>query len=92
MTFYVGQKVVRFSGTCQFRQIVAPPIKEIITVSWVGLCCGEETIDILEYPSPASGTWRRGYYAKYFRPVTERKTDISIFTAMLTPNRQSVDA
>lgn len=28
-----------------------------------------------------------GYGAWRFRPVIERKTDISIFTAMLTPNR-----
>lgn len=27
-----------------------------------------------------------------FRPVVERKTDISIFTAMLNPSKRSVDA
>ncbi len=32
------------------------------------------------------------FYIRRFRPAVERKTDISIFTAMLTPKRQSVDA
>ncbi len=33
-----------------------------------------------------------GYDASRFRPVVERKTDISIFTAMLNPSKQTVDA
>lgn len=28
-----------------------------------------------------------GFYSSRFRPIVERKTDISIFTAMLTPNK-----
>lgn len=32
----------------------------------------------------------RGYYKRRFRPIVERKTDISIFKRMLTP--QGVDA
>lgn len=33
-----------------------------------------------------------GFNSKYFRPVVERKTDISIFTAMLDTSQQGVDA
>lgn len=29
-----------------------------------------------------------GWYASRFRPVVTRKTDISVFTAMLTPTKQ----
>lgn len=31
-----------------------------------------------------------GFYATRFRPAVERKTDISIFTAMLTPSPERV--
>lgn len=33
-----------------------------------------------------------GFDAKYFRPIVSRTTDISIFTAMLNPSKQGVDA
>lgn len=33
-----------------------------------------------------------GFPSFQFRPLLERKTDISIFTAMLTPTKQGVDA
>lgn len=33
-----------------------------------------------------------GFGANHFRPVVERKTDISIFTAMLNPSKQGVEA
>lgn len=32
------------------------------------------------------------FRASYFRPLVERKTDISIFTRLLTPQKESVDA
>lgn len=38
---------------------------------------------------------RSGYYgfdARFFRPVVSRKTDISIFKAMLTPKTEQVSA
>ncbi|NLS03589.1 hypothetical protein HGP14_09485 [Rhizobium sp. P32RR-XVIII] len=33
-----------------------------------------------------------GFDARFFRPVVSRKTDISIFTAMLTPKTEQVPA
>ena len=33
-----------------------------------------------------------GWFKDRFRPVVERKTDISIFTAMLTPKTENADA
>ena len=40
------------------------------------------------------GKWRPdfGFRAARFRPVVERNTDISIFTKMLNPSKQTVDA
>lgn len=34
------------------------------------------------------GLWECGYHPSCFRPLIERKTDISIFTAMLTPKSE----
>ncbi len=39
-----------------------------------------------------SETWQYGYAAEHFRPLVSRKTDISIFRAMLNPSRQGVGA
>jgi len=41
-------------------------------------------------PCQVVGIWEQTFRASRFRPVQKRKTDISIFTAMLTDNK--VDA
>lgn len=49
---------------------------------------GEYGVTLVEIiPQPAPG-WRDGFRASRFRPVVERKTDISIFTAMLNPTKE----
>ena len=47
----------------------------------------------LEEAAP-SKSWTRsiGFASARFRPVVERKTDISVFRAMLTPSKQKVEA
>lgn len=66
----------------------------VYTVSWTGIhpVYGFELIDLVEIPNPDSEGWYRGYTASFFRPVVERKTDISVFTAMLNPSQVTVDA
>lgn len=74
--FQVGQKVV-----CLDDSLPANPwhrqhplvLKKIYVVEH----CFEKCIDI-------DGS-RRGWQNWRFRPIVEKKTDISIFTAMLTP-------
>ena len=36
--------------------------------------------------------WEPPFAARRFRPVVDRKTDISLFRAMLTPSKQKVEA
>jgi hypothetical protein len=87
MGFHVGQKVERIGGVSTHPG--APPFKTPLTVCWVGVVHWRgqtyEGIDLSEFPSATAG-----YCALYFRPVVERKTDISVFTKIL--ERESVDA
>ena len=79
--FYVGQKVARYrDGKLKELQWHLPPIGEPVTVSYVGTWHGDPVINLVEYPDNV------GYYVGVFRPLTERKTDISIFRKALDPN------
>jgi hypothetical protein len=80
MSFRVGQKVARVSG----RQVApwVPPVDVVCTVSWVGWEQGQEVINLEEYPA-LGGAFHPYYLAIFFRPTTEKKTDISIFTRIL---------
>lgn len=55
------------------------------TVTWIGICDWEEDvmIDLLQYPSPQTEEWCRGYIASNFRPVYRNESDIGVFTSML---------
>lgn len=53
---------------------------------------GKEFVSVLvaeakhfKFPNVGFPSWQ-------FRPIAERKTDIAIFTRMLTPNKKKVDA
>lgn len=88
MAFRVGQKVVCVDvSNDDGKQWIGddtPVVGEIYTVSAVGLTeRGKYGIQLVELRRPR----RWGYQARRFRPVVERKTDISIFTAMLKPER-----
>jgi hypothetical protein len=80
MAFRVGQKVARVSG----RQVApwVPPVDAVCTVSWVGWEQGQEVINIHEYPA-MGGAFHKYYLAQFFRPITEKKTDIAIFHRIL---------
>ena len=84
MAFYVGQKVECIDNSNSVPGLPCPPLKTPLTVSYVYLhWSGEEAIDLVEVPNPAGRGFDRGYNAFYFRPIVERKTDISVFTKML---------
>jgi len=101
MTFRVGQKVVCVdaSGTVTRGGIEIPDAGElevdrIYTVSWVGVSpiSDKPAIHLKEvsarYATSHLPDWPRiPFRAERFRPVVERKTDISIFTKMLTNKR-----
>ncbi|ASS55887.1 hypothetical protein [Rhizobium leguminosarum] len=89
--FHVGQKVV-----CIWEDTGEPGPEPkcgvVYTVSAVFMAADLPHIDLVELPCPDTDEWFGGYKAEAFRPVAERKTDISIFTDMLTKQRTGVQA
>lgn len=88
MNFRVGQRVVCVDASeGEHSGKVMLTLNAIYTVSKI---CdetrfGERGIFVAEIPYSDS---RPGIKARRFRPVAERKTDISIFTKMLTRKRK----
>jgi hypothetical protein len=82
MAFRVGQKVARIGGHTISPD--APPIDVVCTVSWVGRSIyDEEAINLVEFPANTQCFYEPYYRARFFRPITEKKTDISVFTRIL---------
>lgn len=101
MTFRVGQKVVYFGPDFRVHPLVtlhrmAIPIpREVYTIRCYaprveapGYLLNE--IHNPEGRCPRNGLCEMAIDARFLRPIVERKTDISIFTKMLTP--EGVDA
>jgi hypothetical protein len=86
--FHVGQKVV-YIGPGRWEDqdgdpcagFALPVPGPIYTIFEISQMRGKLFLTLNEF----SPRWAFG--AKYFRPVVERKTDISIFTDMLLPNK-----
>jgi hypothetical protein len=99
MTFHVGQKVaclIEASDATRkkFPEAVWPSKNAVYTIRSMFPYMGRTLLRFCELDNSQS-TWggvERGFNSKYFRPIVERKTDISIFTAMLNPSKQGVDA
>lgn len=94
---YVGQKVAAVATPNEIdlaSSVCLPPKGSPVTISWIGIGpAGCVLIDLIEYPNEGYCTAFRGYFASAFRPFKERKTDISIFTAMLGPKqKETLDA
>lgn len=92
--FQVGQKVVLIVnfGPDALRRAreenVALPLKGVIyTVRYIETSVwGDEYIRLMEIKNgPCSDGIEAAFEAEMFRPVVDRKTDISVFKAMLTP-------
>lgn len=86
MSFYLGQKVVcikrgpwkLLAGKDQDRP--KPKFREICTVAEMVREADKLCLGLAEY----EGDY---FAARNFRPVQKRKTDISIFTSLLTPTK-----
>lgn len=95
MTFRVGQKVVCVRGPIYFTK--APHdvcVGKIYTVRELRLSRRNEPgilVDEIHNPIHPKIGREYGFIAARFRPVVERKTDISVFTAMLNPSQVTVD-
>ena len=77
MTFRVGQKVVCVHPV---DDLVKDAVYEVLAIglSW-------RNTQMLDVNDSQFGCL--AFYAWRFRPLVERKTDISIFTAMLNPSK-----
>lgn len=91
MTFRVGQKVVCVNDKPMFGWLWTndkPEIGTVYTVARViaGRYGSYQSLLLVEICNDDLG-----YRAERFRPVVERKTDISIFTKMLTGTKIGAD-
>lgn len=98
--FHVGQKVVCVDDENQSSDNGKKDVYvgKVYTVSWSGIFIhpfygkAEEVVRLSEVSRwcPASGV-DMPLRANRFRPVVARKTDISIFKAMLNPSKQRAE-
>ena len=91
MALYVGQKVARWGGN-NVDNMPVPAIGETVTISALFNTPWGQGLQVLEYPIPARPGFSEGMFARWFRPVNERKTDISIFTKILDDARTKIPA
>lgn len=89
MAFRVGQKVCCVRDTDPFGRDTWVNLGGIYEVSDVFLWGNIECVRLCGAPADLN---KIGWRGSMFRPLIERKTDISIFTAMLTPSKQGADA
>lgn len=91
MTFHVGQKVVCIDD--DWCVVVGNPANnagphpvngEVHVVSAIALVDDVEYLYLSGFPAHVS------YDAMAFRPIVEKKTDISVFTALLNPSPSKV--
>lgn len=92
--FYVGQKVVCVNaGLAPETGAYAHSLEEgrVYTVAGIATSRKGNAAVSLAEASPV-GARKVGYLASRFRPIVERKTDISCFTDMLKPADERVTA
>jgi hypothetical protein len=96
MAFFVGQKVLcikskrwrsMHNGRFMSSAERGPKYLEVVTIREFD----DSFLRFVEYRnSPIRGGVECSFDPRHFRPVVERKTDISIFTKMLTPNSREL--
>jgi hypothetical protein len=96
MFFRLGQKVVCVDASCDpdrtWDDGEAPTEGAVYTIASLNVHAdGTPILSLVELRRTPLSLWLHGPTAGYkqsrFRPVVEKKTDISIFVAMLTPNK-----
>jgi hypothetical protein len=95
MSFHVGQKVVCINDQPGCGGDIAPIRKgKVYTVVAVtdGVAHDGPDTGLVLAEDPPLPKFFKGYSARRFRPVVERKTNIEIFKAMLNPRKHPVEA
>lgn len=90
MAFRVGQEVICVNAD---KQILVAGDRAVVegeryTIRMTYDHYGQPGVHLVGVNNPSG----RGYRVERFRPAVERKTDISIFTAMLNPSHEKVRA
>lgn len=90
--FHVGQKVAATDDLdCEVNKGDIFTISSIETGRFIAYDGVKQLVSLYFYEKqPRTGCG--GFDARFFRPVVARKTDISIFKAMLTPSKEEVRA
>ena len=90
MIFHVGQRVVCINVLCrggsQWPGYLYPQLNAVYTVRdiYANPCDGRTLLRLAEIKNPPLPSGNEpGFGATHFRPVTECKTDISIFKKIL---------
>lgn len=90
MTFHVGQKVVCIRDIEPYFDEAMPEVGRVYTVRSIEgflLGVGIRLVEIINPPRDYSNArCECSFWIGAFRPVVEKKTDISIFTALLNPS------
>jgi hypothetical protein len=95
--FHVGQKVVCIDefGSSRFP-MEFPVINFVYQIRGIHSDETGSYLWLAEIVNPSfefsDGTMEPAFDAEGFRPLVERKTNISVFKAMLTPQKQRVSA
>ncbi len=85
--FYSGQKVVCVDDSPSVYGDESGLVKgDIYTVNKVMYSAEADRtcLDIVEVPNDWDNSWYWGFRPERFRPVTEKKTDISVFKEIVT--------
>lgn len=94
MTFRVNQKVVcveAFGGI--EPRLVRGRVYTIASVRWVEDCNDSFLgVTLAELQTEETDEYYAEFFASRFRPVVDRKTDISTFTKMLNPSLEDMRA
>lgn len=107
MTFHVGQKVVMINRDTNYDKSVGIKgwpecinvdgvytVRDVDTraaeLGWPVVLRFEEHV-FKTHQDPRYGIWEPGFPGDCFRPVTDRQTDISVFTEMLHTSKVHVD-
>ncbi len=103
--FHIGQKVVAVKRADIPKPIVegvaritAGSVLTIRAIQTMMRCVGEVQTGLIfeeirnEVINTSWGLFEFDYDYRFFRPIAERKTDISVFRAMLNPSKTEVPA
>ena len=90
--FHVGQKVAATEDLeCGVRRGEVFTISSVVVGEFVAYDGKKQSIS-LHFHERKSRDGYSGFDARFFKPIVERKTDISIFKAMLNKQPQKVSA